>query len=168
MEHARALDVLLSYQRIASYAVFNELNVLIEFELKFTANRILDQKGASKKGYSRSKELTRARAVKTIEDEYGISLYSLPCAIDAEDIRDIVNAYKHDDCYGKTYELKLPWGDIQKRHELDIEEIKAYIKAVGKFLFSLPGERADLGENYVRIKKTHYVEQVIENRRWYF
>ena len=149
-EYDRAYSVLIFYQEIVVRAVLGELNALVEYELKFTANQILNNREGINSDYPR-KKVGREKAVEIIEEEYSIQLNQVSRFSEVDEIRNIVNAYKHDKGYGKEHEQHF-WGQSQKKYDLDPNKAREYLSAVRAFLRDLPGERADLGGNYSRAK----------------
>ena len=71
VELDHAFDILLGYEKIVFKAVYSELNALVELELKILAKSILDSKGEE------PRKLTRGKACKIIEQDYGIRLKNL-------------------------------------------------------------------------------------------
>ena len=147
-EHDHAVDILLDYQAIVTRAVLGELNALVEYELKWVARTIQRQHhGLS---HRTEKKITREKARKIIEDEHSIELKYLPGFDKVEEIRKVVNAYKHDDGYSGEYEPFLVMF-IEKKYELDLDMIDECMQAVDEFLSALPGSKLNLGED-VRVK----------------
>jgi hypothetical protein len=143
-EHDRAFDVLLDYHEIVTRAVLWELNALVENELKWAAKSICRKQQGMVLGAK--KNLTRQKAIKVIESEFGIRVEDLPGFNEVDEIRKISNAYKHDDGYSGEYEPFFI-GFITKKYELDPDIANRYLSAVSEFLGALPGERLKLGEN---------------------
>jgi hypothetical protein len=130
-EHDRAFDALLDYQEIVTRAVLWELNALVEYELKRTAKSI------RRKGQGTSleseKRLSRESACKIIEREFGMKLKDLPGFNKVDQIRNLSNAYKHDDGYSGNYEPFFI-GSMEKKYELDPDGAKRDLIAVSEFL----------------------------------
>lgn len=142
-EIERAVDILFGYQDIVFRAVYSELNTLIELELKNLARLILEARG------EKSHRLNRGRARTIIETEYEIKFEDLPGFEGADDVRKIINAYKHDDGYNDTYEEIFPgggwlFGYREIRYKLNWDEVYESIQAVRKFMRALPGERQEI------------------------
>jgi hypothetical protein len=68
-------------------------------------------------------------------------LGDLPKSTEVDELRQVVNAFKHRD--GLTGEFKeLPGGiELEQKHKLDLEQAFRYLAAVTDFLLSLPGQR---------------------------
>jgi hypothetical protein len=147
-EHDHALDMLLDYQAIVARTVLGELNALVEYELKWVAKSIQRQHhGLS---HRTETKITREKARKIIENEYHIDLNCLPGFVEVDEIRKVINAYKHNDGYCGEYEPFF-FGFMEKKYELDLEMIDEYVQAVSEFLGALPGSKLNLGED-VRVK----------------
>lgn len=148
IEQDQATDALLAYQEIVTRAVLGELNALVEYELKWIAKAI------RRKHHGRSLraegKLSRENACKIIENEFCIKLKDLPGFAEVNEIREVVNAYKHDNGYSGEYE---PFFTVsrEKKYELDPDVAERYLSAVKEFLLALPGKTLNLGED-VRIK----------------
>lgn len=137
-EADHALDVILTYQDIVIKAVFGELNALVEWELKRLARTIPDH----------PRKLSRKLACETIERHYGIIISDLPRFDEVDRIRQVMNAYKHDDGFSGEYEEII--GNLvqaKQRYKLDWENALQSIKAVKEFLRALPGERECFSES---------------------
>lgn len=147
-EHDCALDVLLDYQGIVVRAIVGELNALVEYELKWIAKSI--QRKHHKESLGAERKLSRKKACLIIENEFHIKLDNLAGFTEGDEIRNIVNAYKHEDGYGGEYEPFFI-GFIEKKYELDPDTAEKYINAVREFLHALPGEKLNVGED-VRTK----------------
>lgn len=151
-EHERAVDIVLSYGEIVARAALNEINLIVEYELKVIASFIeIERTG------KRWQEMwigNREKACKVIEAAYSIKLENLAGYNEIEEVRKIINAYKHDGGYSKEYESWL--GDYfskRKQHNLDFDKIYQYIDAAKVFLRSIPGKRPKLGESDIRLIK---------------
>jgi hypothetical protein len=141
IEHA--VDILLGYQDIVFRAVYSELNALIELELKNLARSILEARG------EKPHRLNRGSARTIIETEYGIKFEDLPGFDGADNVRRVINAYKHDDGYTDTYDEAFPgggwlFGYRQIRYKLDWDKAYESIQAVREFMRALPGERQEI------------------------
>ena len=147
-EHDHAFDALLEYQEIVTRAVLGELNALVEYELKWVAKSI--RRKHHGKSLGAEKKLSREKACVIIENEFYIKLKDLPGFCEVDEIRKVVNAYKHDAGYSGKYELFFI-GSGEKKYELDPDIAEKYLNAVKEFLQALPGEMLNLGED-VRTK----------------
>lgn len=159
-EYDDALDMVLAYQDIVFRAVYSELNSLVELELKSLAKSILESKG------NNTKKITREKACTVIEQHYGINLTELSGFEETDEVRKIMNAYKHDDGFSKTYEEVSPnlgWlvGYRETRYKLSYEKAYHSIQSVEKFMRALPGDRQEFPE--VRLKPED--QQTIEIRK---
>ena len=139
-EYEEAVDILLGYADIVFRAVYSELNALVEFELRNLARSILEARG------EKPHRLNRGSVRTIIEKEYGIKFEDLPGFDGVDDVRKIINAYKHDDGYSGTYEEAFSgggwlFGYRETRYKLDWDKAYESIQAVRKFMRSLPGER---------------------------
>jgi len=147
-EQDQVTDTLLDYQEIVTRSVLGELNALVEYELKWIA------KGIRRKRYGTSlgaeKKISREKACESIEAEFGIKLKDLPGALEVDEIRKVVNAYKHDDGYSGKYDQFFA-GAREEKYEIDPDIAGRYLAAVREFLASLPGKTLNLGED-IRIK----------------
>ena len=112
VEYDRATDVLLDYQEIVTRAALGELNALVEYELKWIAESV------QRRRKEEPRQLSRGGARRIIEDEYGINLKDLPGFSEVDQVREIVNAYKHDDGYSGEYD-SIGIGYMEKRYQLD-------------------------------------------------
>jgi hypothetical protein len=148
-EHDHALDVLLAYQDIVFRAVYWELNALVELELTSLAKSILQKKGEN------PRRLNRGEARPVIEAEYKISLQELPRFSEIDEVRNISNAYKHDDGFAGEHEEIVPnagllFGHRETRYELDWDKAHQSIQAVREFMQALPGERQQFPETRLK------------------
>lgn len=147
-EHDYATDALLDYQEIVTRTVLGELNVLVEYELKWIAKSVRRKHHGNSLGAE--KRFSREKACETIENEFRIKLNDLPGFVEVDEIRKVVNAYKHDDGYSGNYEPFFS-GFKEKKYELNPNIAETYLIAVSEFLQALPGEMLNLGED-VRVK----------------
>jgi hypothetical protein len=143
-EQDRATDALIDYQLIVTRAVLGELNALVEYEIKWVAKSI--RRKMHGKSLGAEKKLSRDEACKIIEKYYQVKLGDLPGYAKIDEIRKVVNAYKHDDGYSGKYETLL-FGSKEKRYNLDPDTAEKYLLAVKEFLTALPGEVLNLGED---------------------
>jgi len=148
-EHDHAVDVLLAYQDIVFRAVYLELNALVELELTSLAKSILQKRG------EKPRRLNRGEARPIIEAEYKISLQELPRFSEVDEVRNISNAYKHDDGFSGEYEEIAPnagwlFGYRESRYELDWDKAHQSIQAVREFMRALPGERQQFPEERLK------------------
>ncbi|MBI5965317.1 MAG: hypothetical protein HY863_17715 [Chloroflexi bacterium] len=149
-EYERANDMLLNYQEIVVRAALNELNSTVEYELKLVASFTLSKQTG--KPLSKSWQKDRDGAVKVIENSYALKLLNLPGYAEVEKVRNIINAYKHDDGYSrKDYEMIYDDGEnfaeIQKRYKLDVDDVLRCIDSAKDFVQALPGVNLQLGED---------------------
>ena len=156
-------DILLGYQDIVFRAVYSELNALIELELKNLARLILEEKGNS------PHRLNRGSARSIIETEYRIKLNDLPGFDEVDDLRKIINAYKHDDGYTDTYEEVVPdggqlFGYRQIQYKLEWDKTYESIQAVRTFMRALPGERQRI--RGVRLKREDKATVQTRKNKW--
>ncbi|TAD73948.1 MAG: hypothetical protein EA001_16175 [Oscillatoriales cyanobacterium] len=151
-EHDRAAGVLIDYEGIVIRAALSELNALVEYELKWVAKSIYQQRyGSHRTSKSKLSRKKINEIHQIIEQEFQIQLKDLPGFAEITNMRRVINAYKHDDGYSGQYEPFLTVA-IEKKYELDLQMVKQYIEAVRSFLTALPGERLNLGQD-VRIKQ---------------
>jgi hypothetical protein len=133
VEHAG--DILIGYYDIVVRAALYELNALVELEITSLAGSIVRGREA------RAKRLNFHRARAIVESHYGIRMTDLPRFAEVDELRRIVNAYKHDDGFSsaKTH----VFGNIfkQERHSLQWERAISALDAVREFLLALPGHR---------------------------
>jgi hypothetical protein len=135
-EHDQSTDALLAYQEIVTRAALGEMNAVIELGLKGVAKSIqIEHKSEASKV---ERQMDRGRACRLIETEYGIKLNDLPGFPEVDEIRRIVNAYKHDDGYSSEYEPFFV-GYKEKKYELSPSQAEKYLDAVKEFLHALPG-----------------------------
>lgn len=138
LEHAS--DILLGYQDIVFRAVYSELNALVELETKNLAMSILEARD------EKPRRLNRGEIRPIIEAKYEIRFKDLPGFDGVDDVRRVINAFKHDDGYADTYEEAFPgagrlFGYRETRYKLDWDKAHESIQAVRKFMRALPGER---------------------------
>ncbi|HUW94709.1 MAG TPA: hypothetical protein VMW58_02905 [Anaerolineae bacterium] len=143
LEHA--FGVLLAYQDIVFRGVYMELNALVELELKCLAASIMSARGEE------PGPLNRGSARTIIEREYGISLRDLPRHDEIDEIRNMANAYKHDDGFSGTYEeIATSDGTVvayrESKYKLSWDKASQSIQAVHEFMKALPGERQPFPE----------------------
>jgi hypothetical protein len=158
IEHS--VDILFGYQYIVFRAVYSELNALVELELKNLARSILEARR------EKPHRLNRGSARIIIETEYGIKFADLPGFDGVDNIRKIINAYKHDDGYSGTYEETFPgggwlFGYQETKYKLDWDKAYESIQAVRKFMRTLPGER----EEIPRFRRKQEDEATIQTRK---
>ena len=147
-EYERAVDTLLDYQEIVVRAALNEINAIVEYEIKLTSSFALSERLSKSLAECWINE--RGKACKTIKDIYGIEVESLPGYLEVEHVRKVINAYKHDEGYSKEDYEPFFVGYMQKKYELDPDEIPKYVDAAKKFLSSLPGEEPSLGSDAIK------------------
>jgi hypothetical protein len=167
-EHDDAVDVLLGYQDIVFRAVYFELNALIELELKLLVLSIKNR-GSTSRSPKASRGLGRKDIEEEIEKKYKIRLNDLPGFAEVDSIRDVANAYKHDDGFSGAYEEVFPgcgmlFGYRETRYELNAEKAHQSIQAVRKFMRALPGDRQQLPED--RFKKEDEAAIIARERAW--
>lgn len=151
-EYERAVDIVLSYGEIVARAALNEINLIVEYELKVIASFIeIERTG---KPWQEMWIGKREKACKVVESAHSIKLENLAGYNEVEEVRKIINAYKHDGGYSKEYE---PWlrdyFSKRRQHKLDFDKIYQYIDAAKVFLRSIPGNRPKLGESDIRLIK---------------
>jgi DNA-directed RNA polymerase subunit H (RpoH/RPB5) len=161
-EYDEATDILLFYQEIVTRAALYELNALVEHELRCMAESI--ERKHSGEVEQENKRLNRGEARRIIEKEYGIKLQDLPRSQDVDEIRKIVNAYKHEDGYGSEYDGSDLIVEVQKRYELDPDEIPKYVDSVGEFLNALPGELSNLGHPGPKVRLSEEMRKIMKMR----
>jgi hypothetical protein len=127
-----------------------ELNALVEHELKWIAESILRQRQGE--SFPENKRLSRGEARQIIEEEFNIDLQGLAGFPEVNEIRNIVNAYKHENGYGDAYEASYVSFEVQQQYQLDPEEVPKYVDSVRQFLRNLPGELSNLGSRGPRIR----------------
>jgi len=151
-EYERAVDIVLSYQEIIARAALNEINLIVEYELKVIASFIETKR--SGKSWQEMWIDKREKACKVIETAYNIKLDNLAGANEVDEVRKVINAYKHDDGYSKEYESLF--GDYfrkRKQYKFDFDKINQYIDSAKIFLRSIPGQRPTIGEADLRLIK---------------
>jgi len=151
-EYEHAVDIVLSYQEIVARAALNEINLIVEYELKVIASFIETKR--SSKSWQEMWIDKREKACKVIEAAYNIKLDNLAGANEVDEVRKVINAYKHDDGYSKEYESLF--GDYfrkRKQYKFDFDKINQYIDAAQVFLRSIPGQRPQTGEAELRLIK---------------
>lgn len=140
-------DILLGYYQIVVRAALSELNALVELEFKNLAEAIVRERPDL---YHGKRPIDRGRARSLVERHYGLRLEDLPGYVRVDELRRIVNAYKHDDGLRPSGEVPF-WRDyFEQRYELDEAEALQYLKAVREFLLSLPGERTAMRDRIPR------------------
>ncbi len=151
----KAFDAMKGYQDIVFKAIFNELNALIELELKMLAKSVSNQEHIP----------SRESACRIIESHYKIQLKDLSAFRGIDEIRQIANAYKHDDGFGKPseefpgrYEETIAGagsllGYRENRFPLDWENAYQAIQATKEFMQALPGERQRFPESRRTFKR---------------
>ncbi len=149
MLYENALDTLMAYQDIVLRAAFNEINAIVEYELKLIASTTLSQETG--KSLQESWYRDRKKAVRKIECSYDIKLSELSGYQDVELVRKTINAYKHDKGYSENeYELLVNHdsihAEIQKKYELDID-IENCIESAKAFIRALPNLNLQLGDD---------------------
>lgn len=151
-EYEKAVDIVLSYQEIVARAALNEINLIVEYELKRIASFIKVKN--SGKSWQEAWINSRKSACKLIENTTGIELKNLSGAGEVEKVRKIINSFKHDDGYSEEYE---PYAgehvEMQKQYKLDFDEIIKYADAAKSFLKAIPGERPKYAEDIPRRMK---------------
>ena len=151
-EYEHAVDIVLSYGEIVARAALNEINLIVEYELKVIASFIETERTG--KSWQEMWIDKREKACKVIETAYSIKLENLAGANEVDEVRKIINAYKHDDGYSKEYESWF--GDYfrkQKQYKFDFDKINQYIHAAKVFLRAIPGKRPKIGEPELRLIK---------------
>ncbi len=162
--YENASDMLLAYKDIVARAALNEINSIIEHELKLVASAILADK--TSKSMEESWQQSRKDAVKILRQYYkdnfknDPSFESLAGYEEVELIRKIINAYKHDSGYGKEYDVLVNTDGVkvetQKQYELDVDDILNWINSSKKFINALPNLGLRLGADANRrLKITH-------------
>ena len=148
-EYERATDALLDYQDIVVRAALNEINSIIEYELKVHSSFALSKQ--SGKSLAECWVKDREKACKTVKEIYGIEIDGLPGYFEIEEVRKMINAYKHDDGYSKEdYEPFFMNYVKQKKYQLNPNKISDYVNAAKKFLSALPGETINLGSDVIK------------------
>lgn len=143
-----ALDMLLMYQDIVVRAGLNELNMLVELELKRLAQPLYD---AQPKRRKRDRGVYR----ELIEEHYGLHFADLPGFQEVDTIRKMINAYKHDDGFsGDMTPIHHGLVHMEARYELDVDQIIGFVDAVREFLLALPGDRQAFPENRFKIHRS--------------
>jgi hypothetical protein len=148
-EEMNALFSPMMSEEIAVRATLAELNALVESELHNLAVQPLAEKQAKDKP-KRPKlayDLERIDLHRLIEEYYGISINTLPYSKEVDEIRRIVNAYKHrrgfkdprkdfewSKCLDKK-SLNLPL--VIEKFELDRERALRFIDAAQDFIRAL-------------------------------
>jgi len=155
-EYERAVDALLDYQEVVVRAALNEINSIIEYELKLLASFALSEQ--SGKPLAKCWINDRKKACKEINKIYGVEIENFFGYSQVERVRKIINAYKHDDGYSnEDYEPFFVSYFKQKKYELNPNEISEYVDAAKKFLTALPGKKPSLGiDTAKRIKKNNF------------
>lgn len=143
-EQDQATDTLLNYQEIVTRAVLGELNALVEYELKWIAKSIRRNRHGKSLGAER--KLSREKACEMVENEFCIKLKDLPGFAEVDEIRKVVNAYKHDDGYSGEYEPFFTLS-VEKKYELAPDIAERYLNAVKDFLHALPGQKLNLDDD---------------------
>ena len=148
-QYESAVDILISYQDIVARAALNEINLIVEYELKMIAT-FIEHKRLGKKFHEtwiKKRDIAR----KIIEKTFGIKLDSISGSSDVEIVRKAINAHKHDDGYLKKWEPDI-WKHVmaQKKYKLDVEIISRYVDSAKDFLAEIPGERPDFGVDGTR------------------
>ncbi len=132
-KYEQAVDVLLFYQEIVCRAALGELNSLIEYELKLVAQHICQRNLANKK----TKVGDKKKAIGIIQAD-GLFLKNLPGYSGVENVRGIMNSYKHENGYsGKYRDFAGHYVEIEEKHELHPESILKFIDSVDEFILAL-------------------------------
>jgi hypothetical protein len=147
-EYERAVDTLLDYQEIVVRAALNEINAIVEYELKLISSLALSKHSSISLADCWIGE--RGKACKTIKDIYDIEVESLPGYLVVEYVRKMINAYKHDEGYIKEDYEPFFVGYMQKKYKLDPDEISKYVDAAKSFISALPGEKTNLGDDAIK------------------
>jgi uncharacterized protein YeeX (DUF496 family) len=142
-EYENATDVLLFCQEIVCRAALGELNSLVEYELKLAAQNILIKRNVADK---KAKIGNRKKAVKIILDD-GLELEKLPGYSVVDEIRQIINSYKHDDGYSGRYrDFAGPYVGLEERYELQPKSVLSFIDSVDEFILALYEHYPDIEE----------------------
>jgi hypothetical protein len=137
-DYEHAGDILLGYQEIVVRAALGELNALVELELTNIAETIVRERPEV---WKRKARIDRGAARSLIEEYYGLRLQDLPGYARVDELRKVVNAYKHEDGLRPPSEVPLLTDYFDGRYRLDPDEAVQYLEAVRGFLLFLPGER---------------------------
>lgn len=157
-----AMDIRIGYENIVAKATINELNVLVEQEIKTLARIVLEAQKESKPmeelGFSIQRPLlgqrmSRQKACEIVERYYKLKLNSLPMFAEVDEVRKIANAYKHDDGFSPKIDWRSPNIGVYQRYDLEYEKLLKYIDSIKQFLLALPGRRESLPEQRL-IRKT--------------
>jgi len=132
--YEKAGDILIAYQEIVVRAAMHELNALVEHELKHLASSLLAEDEVSQ-----SPRLDRRKACCIIERRYPKLLESLPGYSQVEHVRNLVNAYKHNEGLKRE---EHPF--LRESYELRWKDALDCVDAVEAFLRALPGSRSHL------------------------
>ncbi len=148
-EYERAVDIVLFYQEIVARGALNEINLIVENELKIIASYSRHKRTGKPLDKCWIKE--RKVACKEIENSYNIKFKDLPGYLEVDKVREIINAYKHDEGYSGEYEpFAGKYAEVQKQYKLNTDEIIEYVDSAKKFLGAIPGERLRSGEDFPR------------------
>ena len=151
LEYDHANDVLRFYEEIVFRAALNEINSIVEYELRNIASiaKAEESKEPLSKSWVNARDI--GVVIKIIETAHKIKLTNLPGYVNVEKVRKIINAYKHDDGYSKEYEpFAGNWADMQIKYELKFENIIDYVHSAKEFLLALPNVGAKVGEDVTR------------------
>lgn len=152
LEYDEANDILRFYEEIVLRVALNEINSIVEYELKSIAST------------AKSKQLgkpvgdcwinNRGEARNLIEEVYKIQFETLSGFANVDWVREIINAYKHDDGYSKEYEPFVGhWIEKQKKYELNFDDILDYVHNAKEFLLALPDVGSTVVEDMARRTK---------------
>ena len=117
------------------------MNSIIEYELKLAAQNVRKQSDANAK-----KIRSREGAVKILQDD-GLAIEQLPGYSVVEEVRKIINSFKHDDGYsGRFRDFAGPYVGLEEKYELNPDRILSFIDKVDEFLLALYGRYPDIKE----------------------
>lgn len=126
--------VVLECEQIATRAVFSEVNALIEWMLYCFAS-LLTEKYSKDKKYKFVFNMPISCVVSSIEKQYRIELNDLPGYKELKDMREKINAFKHQKGFKDFRKNKnLEIDGIQKRYEIDREDAYGAIKNAEIFI----------------------------------
>jgi len=138
-EEANALFSPRTTENLAMRAALNEISSLVEWEVSALGAGPFSKAQLTKKNKLRYVwDLKRGDLHKLIESHYGIKLDDLPGSKEVEDLRRIVNAFKHrkgfkDPRKDRDADEKNTFG----QYELDRATVSNYLDGARKFLGAL-------------------------------
>ena len=125
-------------EEIATRAIYHELNALIESELQYLAVTPLADRGARSAKVPRLvRDLRRGELWKLIGSYYQVQLDDLPGSAEVDNIRRIINAYKHRQGVKDLRSEIYPSMVIPEKHKLQREVVLVSIDQVKVFFHSL-------------------------------